>query len=304
MDYKKIIPSRNVRTKILSLLSWIPDRIMIPLQYKIHTGRSLNTKNPQRFTEKLQLYKLKYRNHQMHRCTDKYDVRKYVAEKGFSDILVPLIGIYNSVDEINYDDLPLQFVAKTSDGGGGNQILICRDKRLLDRDVFLSKLQGWMSQPRPRKHVAREWAYDNRRSRRIIIEKLITDGSHEGINDYKFFCFEGKVGFVYGISDRRCGQSAQIGIYDRDFNKLKVYRKDERPQDHPLSKPTNYESMILIAEQLSSEFPHVRVDLYNVDGQIYFGELTFYDGSGYMEFEPDGFDFEAGKYFDITSFNK
>ena len=118
--------------------------------------------------------------------------------------------------------------------------------------------------------------------------------------DYKFFCFNGKVHYVYGICDRKVGVSAQLGIYDKDFCKLDVDRCDERHQEVALPKPPNYETMVEVAERLSEGFPHVRVDLYNVMGQIYFGELTFYDGSGYMKFSPDSFDFEMGDKFDIN----
>ena len=118
--------------------------------------------------------------------------------------------------------------------------------------------------------------------------------------DYKFFCFNGKVHYVYGICDRNVGVSAQFGIYDREFNKLDVDRCDERHQEVALPKPQKYERMVEVAERLSEGLPHVRVDLYNVMGQIFFGELTFYDGSGYMKFSPDGFDFEMGEKFDVN----
>lgn len=127
--------------------------------------------------------------------------------------------------------------------------------------------------------------------------------SVEDLTDYKFFCFNGKVSYVYGISDRKVGQSAQIGIYDSDFKKLDVSRNDERPQEVALPRPLNFDKMKKIAEMLSKDFPHVRVDLYNVAGKIYFGELTFYDGSGYMTFNPDSFDEELGRDFDVSSFN-
>lgn len=120
--------------------------------------------------------------------------------------------------------------------------------------------------------------------------------------DYKFFCFGGKVAYIYGISDRQVGVSAQFGIYDKDFKKLAVDRCDERHQEVALPKPSNYERMLEMAERLSEDFPHVRVDLYNVNGKIYFGEQTFYDGSGYMSYNPDSFDYELGNSFDINSF--
>lgn len=303
MNYRNIIKSRDLRVKLLTFLSWIPDSIMLRLQYWLQTGRRLNLKNPKRFTEKLQLYKMKYRNPDMLRCTDKYEVRKYIEEKGFGQYLIPLIGVYNSVEEIDYSKLPDKFVAKTTDGGGGNQVLICKDKHLISEEVFKERLKGWMSARKVKKHVGREWAYENDYPRRIIIEELIGAGNvKKDVSDYKFFCFNGKVFYIYGISDRKVGVSAQFGIYDRDFKKLDVSRNDERPQDVPLLKPLNFDIMIFIAECLSKDFPHVRVDLYNFEGKIYFGELTFYDGSGYMTFTPDSFDFDLGKCFDITNF--
>lgn len=301
MNYRNIIKSRELRIKILTLLDWVPDSVMLRLQYWLQTGRRLNLKNPKRFTEKIQLYKMKYRNKNMLRCTDKYEVRGFIEEKGLSDILIPIVGIYNSVEEIHYSSLPQQFVAKTTDGGGGNQVFICKDKDKISEQYFFDKLNAWMNMPKS-KQSGREWAYENHYPRRILIEKMIGNGKDDLI-DYKFFCFNGKVSYVYGITDRHVGVSAQFGIYDSNFNKLNVDRCDERHQEKALSKPKNYDKMKLVAEQLSKEFPHVRVDLYNINGDIYFGELTFYDGSGYMSFKPDSFDEELGRNFNISTFS-
>lgn len=299
MDYRRIIRSRKLRIKILSYLDWVPDRLMLPLQYWLQTGRKLNLRNPKRFTEKLQIYKMKYRNPNMLRCTDKYEVRDFISEKGLSDYLIPLIGIYDSVNAINFESLPEQFVAKTTDGGGGNQVFVCKDKSKLTKEDFYSRINQWGALGNKKnKSPGREWAYENGFPRRIIIEELVGDGTSDLI-DYKFFCFHGKVAYVYGISDRKIGQSAQLGIYNTEFKKLDVDRCDERHQEQPLPKPPNYEEMLELAKKLSEEFPHVRVDLYNVSGRIYFGELTFYDGSGYMSFRPDSFDEELGSEFDI-----
>ena len=300
MNYRNIIRSRKLRIKILTFLGWIPDSIMLRLQYWLQTGRKLNLKAPLRFTEKLQVYKMKYRNLEMLRCTDKYEVRKYIEDKGFGEYLIPLIGIYDNVEEIDYAKLPNQFVAKSTDGGGGNQVFICKDKySFLEKD-FKARLKSWMSVRKAKKQVGREWAYENNYPRRIIIEELI-GSSNEDLKDYKFFCFNGRVSYIYGISDRHIGESVQLGIYDNKFNKLNVSRNDERPQEVPLPKPLNFDKMIAVAEGLSKDFPHVRVDLYNISGSIYFGELTFYDGSGYMSFNPDSFDEEMGRDFDIAN---
>ena len=136
MDYKKIIKSRSLRLKILRFLSFVPDKTMIKIQYKLKTGHKLNLKNPRRFTEKLQWYKLYYKNPLMIRCVDKGDVRKYVAKCGLKDILIPSYGIYNSFDEINWDKLPSKFVVKDTLGGGGNSIIIVKDKK----DINFEKL--------------------------------------------------------------------------------------------------------------------------------------------------------------------
>lgn len=302
MDYRKILPSREMRTRILTLLGWVPDSVMVRLQYWLKFSRALNLKNPRRFTEKLQLYKLKYRNADMLRCTDKYEFRRYIEELGYGNYLIPLIGVYDSPSDIDFCALPNEFVAKTTDGGGGNQILICRDKNKLAEDEFFFKLNGWMSSPKAKKHIGREWAYDNNYPRRIIIEQLIGDGAESDLYDYKFICFGGKVAYVYGISDRSFGKTVQLGVYDPDFKKLDVVRNDERAQDVALPKPQNFEQMKTLAEALAQGFPHVRVDLYNVRGRIYVGELTFYDASGYMSFTPDEFDNELGNRFDVSSF--
>ena len=300
MNYRSIIKSRELRVRILTFLGWIPDGIMLRLQYWLQTGRKLNLKDPKRFTEKLQVYKMKYRNPDMLCCTDKYEIRKYIKEKGFGDYLIPLIGVYEKVEDIDYSKLPNQFVAKSTDGGGGNQVLVCNDKFTLVEADFKERLNGWMSAYKAIKQVGREWAYENGYPRRIIIEEFIGN-SNEDLKDYKFFCFNGKVSYIYGISDRRIGKSAKFGVYDSDFNKLDVSRNDERPQEVALPKPLNFDLMKSIAEGLSKDFPHVRVDLYNIAGRIYFGELTFYDGSGYMTFSPDSFDEELGRDFDITN---
>ncbi len=300
MNYRNIIKSRDLRVRLLTFLDWIPDSIMLRLQYWLQTGRRLDLKNPKRFTEKLQLYKMKYRNPDMLRCTDKYEVREYIEEKGLGKYLIPLIGVYDTTDAIDYSKLPNQFVAKTTDGGGGNQVLVCKDKQALSEEVFKERLRGWMSARKVKKQAGREWAYENDYPRRIVIEELI-GSSCEDLIDYKFFCFDGKVSYIYGLSDRNVGKSVQLGVYDPQFRKLEVSRNDERPQNIPLTKPQNFDVMITIAESLSKDFPHVRVDLYNIAGNIYFGELTFYDGSGYMTFNPDSFDEEMGQCFNIRT---
>lgn len=301
LNYKRLINSRNLRCAILRFLSFIPDKLMIGIQYRIKLGRKIDWNSPKRFSEKLQLYKLKYRNADMLRCTDKYTVREYVKERGYEEHLTPLIGIYDNADAIDFDVLPNTFVAKTTDGGGGNQVLICKDKSVITHDNFKETINKWLSTQKPKIHVGREWAYNNNLPRRIIIEQLIGTSQSELV-DYKFLCFDGKVQYVYTVADRKMGISAALGIYNADFEKINAYRKDELKHEMILQPPKNYQKMVEMAERLSEGFPHVRVDLYNDDGAIYFGELTFYDGSGYISYEPDSFDLELGRHFNISTF--
>lgn len=297
-DYKRIIKSREVRLKILRILSFIPDKQMIKLQYRIKLHRKLNLKNPQRFTEKLQWYKLNYKDSLMQKCVDKYDVRKYIKECGLESILIPIIGVYDSVDEIDFGGLPNEFVIKDTLGGGGNSVIVCNNKSSLDLDFVKINLNKWIKNSTSSRQGGREWVYGGKKHR-IIIEKMLPSRVEDGgLIDYKFFCFNGIPTYTYVITDRKMGEKAELGIYEADtFKKINAVRADEKPLTREVCKPERYAEMINIAQVLSKPFPEVRVDLYCVDNKIYFGELTFFDGSGYMRFEPDEFDIEMGKKF-------
>lgn len=297
MDYKKIIRSQWLRFSILRFLSWVPDSIMLRLQYRIKLGRWPDLKNPTRFTEKLQLYKMKYSNPVMSQCVDKYEVRKYVENKGLGNILDKLYGVYESPDKIDFETLPNQFVIKTTTGSGGQNVIIVKDKSKIEIEELRGKFRKWNSSNNLGALAGREWAYKGCKNR-ILIEELLEDNEqHDSLIDYKLFCFNGEPQFLYVITDRKPGEYAFLGIYDIDFNKLPVYRCDERRQEYVVEKPRNYEEMVAVARKLSTDFPHVRVDLYNVNGRIYFGELTFYDGSGYFDYDPDEFDYKMGSFF-------
>lgn len=292
MDYKKIIKNQNLRFKILNCFSWIPDKAMIKIQYKIKTGRKLKLNNPKRFTEKIQWYKLYYRKPLMHKCVDKYEVREYVKDKGLGSILNELYGVYDKPEDINFELLPEKFVIKTTAGSGGQNIYICTDKNSIDIEELVKKIKYWMKL-NPKKHFGREWAYQGIKNR-IIIEKYI-ESNHNDLVDYKFFCFNGLVEYIYVISDRKLGKSAKLGIYDKNYNKLDAYRCDEEKQKEKYKKPYNFDAMKKFAEILSKDFPHARIDFYESNKKVIFGEITFYDGSGYMKYEPDSFDIEMAK---------
>ena len=271
---------------------------MLQIQYIIKMGRRLDLNEPKRFTEKLQWYKLYYKNQLLIQCVDKYDVRKYIEAKGFQDILIPCYGVFNSFDEIDWDALPNQFVVKDTLGGGGNAVVIVSNKEGYSIDELKRITTKWVSKNPHKKGGGREWPYYSGKRHRIIIEKYIESEKQEGLVDYKFFCFGGKCEFLYVMGNRKVGQSVSVSIFDRNFNKLPVLRVG----DHPFidaKRPKNYEELLYVAETLSKDFPHVRVDLYDINNKIYFGELTFYNASGYMKYEPDSFDLSVGRKFKL-----
>ena len=294
MDYRNFIKSRNLRIKILSFLDWIPDSIMLRLQYWIQTGRRLHINQAQRYTEKIQVYKMKYRNPDMLRCTDKYEVRGYVEEKGLGKYLIPLIGIYNNVEDIDFESFPQTFVVKTTDGSGGNQVILCKNKNELKEDAFFERLNSWMAMPKT-KNPGREWAYENGFPRRILIENLIGENEKEEVPDFKFFCFDGEPQFLY-VSDNL---NNELVFLDLNWKPLPFVRTDFKKMNPIPPKPKSLNTMIEVARELSANYPHVRVDLYSVEEKVYFGELTFYTSSGYIQFNPDSADFDIGGLFHL-----
>ena len=292
MDYKKILRSQKVRFLILKFLSFVPDSIMLKLQYRIKMGFKLNLANPQRFTEKLQWYKIHYRNKLMGICVDKYEVRNYVESKGLDNTLNKLYCVCSDPDEIDFAALPDRFVIKTTDGGGGENIFICRDKSSLDVPQLKKTLLSW----KDKKNVnpGREWAYTLiKQSRYIVEEYLENDVNPEaGISDYKFFCFNGKPHCIAYDIDRYIGHKRNF--YDIEWNNLHVSTDCDTFDDNLVPRPEGLEDMCKVAEILSKDFPFVRVDLYYIKGKVYFGELTFYPWSGYVKFSPQEFDYKLG----------
>lgn len=289
--YKKIISSQKMRFAILRMLKFVPDKAMIKLQYRIKLKRKLNLKDPKRYTEKIQWYKLYYRNPVMMECVDKYGVRKYIEKKGLGNILNQLYQVVDRPEEINFDQLPDKFVIKTTNGSGTN--ILVKDKKTLDIAETKKKLNDFLNMAEA--SAGREWAYGGS-GKKIIVEELLEDNSNKdkGISDYKFLCFNGKP--VYVVYDKDRFSDHKRNFYDVNWNYVKV-DSDCPCFEDSVKKPENYEKMVEIASVLSRDFPAVRVDLYNIEGKIYFGELTFYPWSGYVQYTPDSFDFELGKYF-------
>lgn len=291
--YKKIIKSRDLRKKILNVFRFIPDEPMIKIQYFVKTGRILNLKDPKRYTEKIQWYKLNYREPILTTCSDKYEVRTYVEEKGLGFLLNKLYTYYEDVNEIDYSKLPNSFVLKSTTGSGNN--LLVKDKKNLSELKLKNVVSSWLENKDSQ--LGREWAYYDIKPR-VIVEKMLPRDSMNDLPDYKFFCFNGKVKYLYTMINYVDNHDeGQCSFFTPDFIKLPYKRSEFKAIDEDISPPKNFNRMIEYAEILSKDFPHVRVDFYNIDGDIVFGELTFYNASGYTVFEPDEFDFMMGNEF-------
>jgi len=296
MDYKKIFKSRKVRMFILDLLRFVPDKQMLKMQYRMKLGRSLNLKNPQRYTEKLQWYKLNYKNPVMRQCVDKYQVREFVKQKGLENILVDLYAKYDAADQIDIASLPDKFVMKTTNGGGGINVVVCHDKSKFDFGMVREQLAAKKTKTRT---GGREWAYYGLEPGIIVEELLVNERNPEaGVNDYKIFCYNGKPEYVIVDVDRYIGHKRNF--YDVQWNNLHI-TSDCPACDREVPKPDNLEEMLQVAAKLSEDFPYVRVDLYNGKGKIYFGELTFYPWSGYVQFEPDEWDYILGEKMNLSN---
>lgn len=300
MDYKKIIKNQNTRFAILKALSWIPDSIMLPIQYRIKLGRFCDLRNPVRWTEKLQVYKMLYRNPVLHQCVDKYEVRKYVESKGCVENLVKFYGVWNRASEIDFSKLPSSFVLKTTNGGGGEDVVLVRDKD----NTNLEEIVKFLDAKRVKEvDGGREWAYTGIMKPRIIAEELLvnTENPEAGVEDFKILCFNGEPHYIIVDKDRYIDHKRNF--YTTSWERVRV-TTDHEQFETPYPKPKNFEEMMEVAHKLSADFPFVRVDLYNIDGKIYFGELTFYPWTGYVQFTPDEFDFTLGKLMDCSSFMK
>lgn len=279
-----------VRDKVLKM----KDEKYLKLLYKQSMKKELNLDNPQTFNEKLQWLKLFDRQQEYIKIVDKYEVKKYISDKIGNEFIIPTIGIYNNFKEINFDELPNQFVIKTTHYGGGKGVYIIKDKNNINKKKIkkeLSKLQ--------RKNLyyyGREWPYKNVKPR-IIIEKYLEDASGE-LKDYKFFCFNGKVEFFKIDFDRFTEHHANY--YDTNLHLLPFGESMFPPiKSKKMEMPINLDKMISLAEKLSIGIPFIRVDLYNLNGKIYFGELTLYPASGFEEFEPEEYDLYLGNMLEL-----
>jgi len=272
-------------------LNWLPDIVYLKIIFREKFGYSLDLKNPKTFNEKLQWLKLYGNLEKYTNLADKYEVRKYIAKTIGEEYLIPLLGVWDRVEDIDFAKLPDQFVLKCNHDY--NSVVICKDKNNFDIEQSKKKLK---------KCLKRNFYYSNREPQyknikpKIICEKYMVDESETELKDYKIFCFNGEPKIVQVHFDRFTNHKKNS--YDTEWNYIPV------SHGHPTypnttNKPSNLQEMLDLAKKMSENIPFVRVDLYSIHNKIYFGELTFIPGAGYLKIEPKEFDFEMGSWLEL-----
>lgn len=271
----------------------LPDRLFVKLEYFSGMGKMPNIKNPTTYNEKLQWLKLNDIHPEYTNYVDKYLVKDYINKKLGEGYVFPTLKVWDRVEDIDFDSLPNQFVLKTTHDSGG--VVICHDKATLNINKALKKLRK--SYKRNYFYEHREYPYKDVKPR-IIAEPLMIDESGYDLKDYKFFIFDGKCKMMFIGSDRQTDLC--FDFFDEKFNHLPFVQGHPWAKK-PLAKPDNFEEMVEIAEKIGAGFPHIRVDLYNINGKIYFGEMTFYHFSGNIPFEPAEWDTTIGSWLKLPT---
>lgn len=257
-----------------------------------------NIKHPKSFNEKLNWMKLNYYNPIESRAIDKYEFKKYINEKLGSGYVVPLIGVYKDVNDIDFSKLPDKFVIKTTGNGSLTGVEIVKDKSLLDTDFIKYKFNNLLQEWNTVYYSCLSKGYETIQPR-IIIEEYVEEISGQ-LYDYKFFCFHGNAKFVYVAVDHFPGVVSKISLYDLDWKKLPVQYNNHPPIDREIPKPQNFDKMVELAERLAEDFPFVRVDFYNVKDKILVGELTFTPGGAFGAYSPRSWDYKMGTWLDLN----
>ena len=269
------------------------DAYYLKKMYKIILNKELDLKNPQTFNEKLQWLKLYDRKDIYTTMVDKYAVKKYVADIIGEEYIIPTLGIYNSFDEIDFDELPNQFVIKCTHDSGG--LVIVKDKSKLDIKSARKRIDKSLEYNFY--YFGREWPYKNVKPR-IIIDKYMEDESKKELKDYKIFCFGGTPKIIMVDSGRFFKHKRNV--YDTSWNKLNVNINFPTDDNMQIKKPRKLNELIELSEKLSENIPFIRTDFYVINDKVYFGELTFFPGSGFQRIEPDYWQKKLGDLINLT----
>lgn len=292
-NFFRLFYDEEYRLSYLSMnrMAWlVSSEKFLKAKYRKRMGRELNLSPPITYTEKLQWLKLYDHRPEYTTMVDKYTVKQYVAERIGEEYIIPLLGVWERVEDIDFDSLPDRFVLKTTHDSGG--LVICKDKSTLDINAAKKKLKYFLK--RKYYDYNREWPYKNVKPR-IIAEAYMEDSSYKELRDYKFFTFGGVPKVLYIAQGRGKGEPTVADFFDMDFNHL-PFTIDHDMAEVPPQKPECFEEMKRLAAILSEGTPQLRVDFYEVDGKVYFGEMTFFHCSGMAPFHPEEWDRTFGDW--------
>jgi len=272
----------------------VPDRLYLRIKYYLRMGKRLHLRNPVTYNEKIQWLKLYGRRPIDTTLSDKYAVKEYIANTIGEQYVIPLIGVWDRFEDIDFETLPNQFVLKCTHDSGG--IVVCKDKSTLDIKGAKELLSKGL------KHdyyvYSREKAYKNI-PRRIIAEEYKEDTTTKELRDYKFFCFNGEPKALFIASDRQANdEETKFDFFDMNYRHLPFTNGHPNARVLP-EKPVCFEEMKRLAAQLSAGIPHVRADFYEVDGKVYFGEMTYSHWGGMTPFEPEEWDYRFGEWITL-----
>lgn len=282
-----------LKLKANQFLKIVPDSIYLRIVYLIKTKKILSLNKPKSFNEKIQWLKLHDRNPLYTNLVDKFEVRKYLSQKIGEEYLIPILGIYDSFDEIDFENLPSQFVLKCTHDSGG--LVICNNKDKLDIESAREKINTCLKENYY--WTWREWPYKNVKPK-IICEQYMVDESGTDLKDYKFMCFNGEPKCSFVCLNRNAESGLNVDFYDIEWQPLPFERHYPRSSEI-IEKPKQYNKMIEISRALSKDIPFLRVDFYEIQGQLFIGELTFYPGSGYEQFNPESYDYLLGSWLKL-----
>lgn len=291
----RLITIKRIRIELLLLFSkCFSDQAFIEKMYRLRIGHELNLNEPQTFNEKLQWLKLYDRRPQYTKMVDKYEAKIFVSKIIGLEHIIPTYGIYNKFDEIDFDSLPNQFVLKCTHDSGG--IIICKDKSKFN--IINAKRKLNKSLRRSYYYHKREWPYKDVIPR-IIVEQYMEDESGWQLKDYKIFCFNGEPKFIEVDYDRYVGH--KLNVYDLDWNFIDFYMTSPNDKNVKINKPEKLGDMLDYSRKLSHGISFLRVDFYSINSKIYFGELTFYPGSGMIDFHPKEYDSILGRMLTLPT---
>lgn len=280
-----------IKDYVKVVLRILPDSVYIRLKYFQRMKKFPDLKNPKTFTEKLQWLKLHDRNPEYSKLVDKYEVKKILAERIGEEYIIPTLGVWDSFDEIDFDKLPEQFVLKCTHDSGG--LIICKDKSKLNIEEAHQKINKCLKTNYY--WHGREWPYKSVKPR-IIAEKYMVDESGTELKDYKIFCFNGEPKVLFIATDRP--HDTKFDFYDMEFNHL-PFTNGHPNANRELKKPKGFDTMLSLCRKLSKDMKQVRIDFYDINGKVYFGEITFFHWSGMMPFDPEEWDYTLGSYIKL-----